>query len=331
MKVFEDNGICINDSGFRVDPSSGQGTQNIVISHAHSDHVKFNRHSNVYSTPETISLIESNYRKVRKPHSLEFGKKKHFPKFDFSLHNSGHILGSAQVLIEGDQTIAITSDFKLQDSLVTKKAAPIKCDTLVIETTFGIPEFDFPERETVYNEMEKWCKKSIEQGKDIVLAGYSTGKAQELTAFSNRYLGIAPIVHDRIFNNNQVYESHGVKLGKFLKLDHNLKESQVLIMPPSLCKPHLLQALEFSAKKPIVSAMATGWSFRNHFDKIFHLSDHCSYGQLLEYAEAAKPKQVLTMHGYSAEFARAVKRKLKIPAKPLSSTEAGQSCLVEFG
>jgi len=330
VRVFEDRGICVNDSGFKVDPSSAVNAQSIVISHAHSDHVNFNRHSEVYCSRETLSLIEANYKKVRKPHPLDFGKKKRFDSFDFSLHNAGHILGSAQVLIEGDQAIAITSDFKLQDSLVTKKAEPLKCDTLLIESTFGLPEYRFPEREEVYGEMAKWCREQIGEGKKVVLAGYSTGKAQELTAFCNTYLGTAPVVHERIYQNNKIYESHGVKLGDYLELDHNLRESDVLIMPPSLCSLALIQALEYSTGGEIASAVATGWAYRSHFDKIFHLSDHCSFDQLLEYVKQAEPKQVLTMHGYSREFARSVKRKLKIPAKPFSETKAGQSNLVEF-
>lgn len=330
VRVFEQNGVCINDTGFRVDPSSSSRTQNIVISHAHSDHVNFNRHSIVYCSKETLSLIEANYRKVRKAHAMEFGKKKRFDSFDFSLHNSGHILGSAQILIEGEQTIAITSDFKLQDSLVTKKAVPLNCDTLIIETTFGLPDYEFLERELVYSEMEEWCKKQIERERLVVLAGYSVGKAQELTAFCNHFLGIAPLVHERIYQNNKVYESHNIKLGEYLKLNHNLKESSILIMPPSLCNSHLLQALEFSTKRRVVSAMATGWNYRNHFNKIFHLSDHCSFDQLFEYVKQAEPKQVLTMHGYCTEFARAIKRRLRIPARPLSKNPINQRFLTEF-
>ena len=330
MRVFEEKGICVEKSSFRIDPDSLKGAQNLVITHAHSDHVKFNRNTDVYATPETLSLIGSNYREVRKAHPMQFGKKKKFDSFEFSLHNSGHILGSAQVLVEGDQTVLVTSDFKSQDSLVSKAAKPRDCDTLVIETTFGLPEYNFPKREEVYAEMEKWCGTEINAGKKVVLAGYSTGKSQELTAFSNKFLGITPIVHEKIFRNNEVYEEHGTKLGKYLKMDHNLKESDVLILPPSLCKPHLLQALEFSTKKEIVSAMATGWNFRSHFDRIFNLSDHSSFNQLMDFVERSNPKQVLTMHGFSSEFARSVKRKLKIPAKPFSNSKKGQSCLAEF-
>jgi len=331
LRVFHEKGICIEKNSFKIDPDSSRGASSLVITHAHSDHVKFNKNTDVYCSPETLSLIEANYREVRKPHAIEFGKKNKFDSFEFSLHNSGHILGSAQVLVEGqDRVVGVTSDFKLQDSLIMKKAEPLDCDTLIMECTFGLPEFSFPEREIVYNDMEQWCKSEIKQGKKIVLAGYSIGKAQELTAFSNKFLGINPIVHGKIFKNNTVYEEHGVKLGKFIEMDHNLGESDVLILPPSYCSPNLLQALEYSTKNDISAAIATGWNYGSYFNKVFNLSDHGSYNQLIEYVEQANPKHVLTTHGYSSEFARTIKRKLRIPAKPLHETGKGQSNLVEF-
>ncbi|MEM0360335.1 MAG: MBL fold metallo-hydrolase [Candidatus Diapherotrites archaeon] len=330
MKVFKEKGVCVGSADFAIDPLQGSKAASIVVSHAHSDHVNFGNGAEVYCSRETLALIEANYKKVRKPHAMKFGEKKRLDNIEFSLHNAGHILGSSQVLIEGDQTIAVTSDFKMQDSLVTKRAEQLHCDILVIEATFGLPGFRFSDREKVYAEMKEWCERQIARKKLVVLAGYSVGKAQELTAFSNHYLKIAPIVHEKIYENNKVYEAHGVRLGEFLKLNHNLSESSVLIMPPSLCNSHLLQALEFSTKKRIASAIATGWHYNGHFDKVFCLSDHSSFDQLLGYVKAANPKQVLTMHGYSAEFARAVKRKLGIPARPLSADEAMQRCLIDF-
>jgi Cft2 family RNA processing exonuclease len=89
-----------------------------------------------------------------------------------------------------------------------------------------------------------------------------------------------------------------------------------------------LQALSFSIKKKVASAIATGWPYRSHYDKVFPLSDHADYNQLLEYVKEAKPKTVLTSHGFAKEFAHAVQRKLKIPARELDAK--GQSILSEF-
>ena len=58
-------------------------------------------------------------------------------------------------------------------------------------------------------------------------------------------------MHDSIFKNNEVYRKHGVKLGKYVELNHNLRESPVLIMPPSLVNHNIKQVLEFSLHKRI--------------------------------------------------------------------------------
>ncbi|MDD5148153.1 MAG: MBL fold metallo-hydrolase [Candidatus ainarchaeum sp.] len=317
--VFEKN--------FAIDPGRANGFENVLITHAHSDHVCLNEKSNFYFSKQTHSLIESRYEKVKNHNSKEFGQKFKMPFGAVSLHNSGHILGGSQVLVEGEKTVALTSDFKLQDSLIQKGAEILPCDTLIIESTFGLPCYSFPERKEVYEEIAKWLLEKTKKN-FVVLAGYSLGKAQELTAVCTQLAGISPIVHESIFKNNKVYEDFGVKLGQYIKLDHNLKDSSVLIMPPSLAKHELLNVLEHTLRRKVFSAFATGWQNRGGFSKTFPLSDHADFEQLIHYVKEAKPKQVFTVHGHSKEFAGYVQRRLGIPAKPLEETP--QKSLQEF-
>lgn len=311
-----------------IDPSKTKCRSNALITHAHSDHVHLDSETNFLMSGETKHLVESIYGAKSRISSISFGKKHSFNGIDFSLHNAGHILGSSQVLIEGDKTIAITSDFKLQKSSFLPSAEILPCDILVIESTFGLPSFVFPEREIVCSEISKFVKENVSKNNFVVLAGYSLGKAQELTQIVNDYCGIVPIVHERIFKNNLAYKALGVDVGNFLELDHNLKESNVLIMPPSLVSQDLLRVLEYSIGKKVVSGIATGWQYRSFYDKVFPLSDHCDFNQLMEYIKVSNPKMVFTMHGYAKEFAGFVNRRLKIPAKPLE--EKGQKLLMEY-
>ncbi len=331
MKLAYKNGLQVcGKEPLTIDPERKPKTKNVLITHGHSDHVKLNSTSRFLTTPETAEIIKSRYSRNFKGKSLSFGKKMKLNGFSLSLHESGHILGSAQVLLEGaGKSIAVSSDFKLQDSLVTSAAKPLDADVLVIETTFGLSSYNFPDREEIYSDIGNWLRENEEQGKFSLLAGYSLGKAQELTAICSKHAGIAPIVHDSIFENNRIYESFGIGLGDYLKLDHNLKESSVLIMPPSLVDRHLMQALEISTGKKVSSAIATGWPYRRCFDRVFPLSDHADFPQLVEYVKQSNPKLVLTTHGFSKEFARYVQRRLKIPARPLN--EAGQKSIAEFG
>ncbi|MBN1941010.1 MAG: hypothetical protein JW772_02400 [Candidatus Diapherotrites archaeon] len=326
MNFFYNKGIFFG-SDLVIDPETKKRAENVVITHAHADHVCLDKESKFFFSKPTHSIIESRYSKVQNPNPQEFKKRFSMPLAKVSLHNSGHILGSSQVLIEGDNTIAITSDFKLQDSLVQKGAEILKSDVLLIETTFGLPAFEFPSREQVYSEMSKWIREKTKNS-FVLLAGYSLGKAQELTAISNEYAGITPIVHDSIFKMNKVYEKEGVKLGEYYKLDHNLRDSNVLIMPPSLVKPELISVLEETLGKKIFSAMATGWQYRNCYSKIFPLSDHADFNQLMHYVKEAKPKAVFTFHGYAREFANTVQRRLRIPSRALE--EAPQKFLQEY-
>ncbi len=321
-----DSGILVGKK-LLIDPSGKGNSKNILITHAHADHVKLNSSGTYYFSKETARIIESRYRKVKRAKPLAFGKKVNIDGIVVSLHNSGHILGSASAVVEGEKTIAVSGDFKLQNSLIQQGAAPLQGDVLIVESTFGLPSFKFPKREQLYEEIGSWIKEKSKRG-FVVLAGYSLGKAQELTAICNEYAGISPIVHDSVFENNRVYEALGVKLGTYHKLNHNLRDSPVLIMPPSLVDHNLQQVLEHSLKKEVFTALATGWSFRSSYNKIFPLSDHADFNQLLQYVKECSPKLVLTMHGYERELANYIQRRLGIPAKPLA--EKGQKVLGEF-
>ncbi len=329
MELFEDKGFRVKGTNLLIDPSTTKHS-GAILTHAHSDHVNFNEKSKITASQETLDLINVSYKPVKKSNPLKFSKKTNFDNAKISLHNAGHILGSSQVLIEGEKTLAFTSDFKTQDSLILKKAEQLNSDILAIESTFGLPSFNFPHREKIYEDMVSWTKQQLALKRFIVLSGYSLGKAQELTKFCNDFLGISPVVHEKIFENNKVYEKHGVKLGTYYKLNHNLNDSNILIMPPSLAKPTLFYALEQSLGKKVSSALATGWFYRRGHDTVFPLSDHSDFNSSLDYIKNAEPKLVLTMHGFADEFARYIERRLKIPARALNGSSKKQKALIEF-
>lgn len=327
--LHSDKGLHVEDS-LVIDPARKKSSEFFAISHAHSDHVNLASAGKCIASPETIELVEAGYGKLRQPMPLSFGKKLPLGDFSLSLHNAGHILGSSQFLIENESSLAVTSDFKLQDSMIHKGAEILNAEILVIDSTFGLPAYSFPEREKIYEEMASWAKEQILQKKLIVFAGYSLGKAQELTAFCNEFLGIAPLVHEKIFEFNNAYKRLGVNLGDYIRLDHNLSASDIIIVPPSLVSNNLIQALNFSSHKQIASAFATGWNYKSYYDRVFPLSDHADFNQLIQYIEQSKPKLVLTQYGFEKEFASFVKRRLKIPARPLSELKKGQKMLMEF-
>lgn len=331
MRITEAGGILIEEEKNRIsiDPTKKKSLSlHNVISHAHSDHYPKNSKEQCYLTRETHALLQNTPAKLSLTKTIPWKKKFPVGNLTAQLQPSGHILGSSQIQLEASQNILITSDFNPVDSILFPGAQPQNCDILVMETTFGLPQYAFPDRQQVHEAMGKWIQQQTQQNRVVVLAGYALGKAQELTRICNEYAGIEPIVHEKIFQHNQTYDTFGITLGKSIPLDHNLKESNVLILPPTMLEKNLVATLEFALHKKVVTAMATGWEYRNGFDKVFPLSDHADYNHLMQFVEACNPKQVYTMHGFAQEFAHAIQRKLKIPARALNGHQ--QQSIAEF-
>lgn len=305
--IKQDNGLQFR--GLGIDPhKSPKGIDKVLFTHAHSDHVKLIKNGNFFATLPTIDLIKKRFARKYPLNftTLATNKKYQINDFEIELFDNGHILGSVQTKIShNEKDIVITSDFRLQDSLLFKGIKPIKSDTLILETTFGSPQYVFPSYAETLNNIVSFLEANSDNL--VVFAGYSLGKSQELTAISNQ-ASSRVVVHDSIYEMNKIYEKHGVNLGKYEKLNHNLKDFNVLIMPPSLVDKFLLATLKHFDKRKIVTAVATGWNYNKGFDYSFPLSNHADYNELIAYVEQSNPKLVLTDHGFCSEFARKLNR-----------------------
>ncbi len=326
MQIFHRNGIIFKAKSELPVDASGLREREALITHAHSDHAKATRSNTYYMTPQTSALIGAAGKSLD-VREVPFGKKFDVGGFSCRFEPSGHILGSAQLEVCNGAQAVLTSDFKLQKSMLFEGAEILPSEVLVIETTFGTHEYSFPAREEVYGDIVNWCKSALKGNGFVLLGGYSTGKAQELTKIVNELLNQAPLVYKKVFEQNKVYESMGVKLGDYAELNHNLKGANVLIMPPHLIDDNLVLALRHQLGRKVHAAIATGWANFSKY-KTFPLSDHADFNSLMHYVKESSPKLVLTTHGFEEEFASAVRKKLGIPARPLSKN--GQIALDEF-
>jgi len=326
MQVMHKNGIIFREKSDLFVDAGGIRNKSCLITHAHSDHAHATSSNTYYLTPQTSALIAAK-EKGFSVKEIEFGKKFEVDGFSCRFLPSGHILGAGQVEILNGAHAVLTSDFKLQKSILFEGAQILPCEILVIETTFGVPHYSFPSRDVVYEDMMRWIHEQLSASNFVVLGGYSTGKAQELTKVVNEFLGESPLVHPKVFCQNSVYEKQGVKLGSYIELNHNLGDSNILIMPPHLIDDNLLYALSRQIGKNVEAAIATGWGKFSRY-KTFPLSDHADFTSLATYVKESNPKLVLTTHGFEEEFASYVQKKLGIPARPLS--RGAQSSIGDF-
>jgi Cft2 family RNA processing exonuclease len=293
------------------------------VSHGHADHAR----------PHAVVVTSANNAKVC---ALRFGRRAaEAPETAFEVHefnqpwrqgaceltlfSAGHVLGSAQLLIEGDRgRFVYTGDFKLEPSFTAEPPEVKRCDTLLMECTYGRPQYVFPPRAEVAGAMVAWARAALEDGAVPIFFAYSLGKAQEAMAILGRG-GIPLAAHGAVAAMAGVYAEAGVALPPFERYDAKTFDgARALIWPPSG------KALPAAVHgKAVRTAALTGWvvakgtNFSQRSDAGFPLSDHADFPSLLRYIELAGPKKVLLNHGWRDFVYRL--RKLGIDAEYLES------------
>jgi len=275
------------------------------VSHAHSDHT--GRHRESILTEATSRLMRARMGEAAgREHILPYREKRRLRNFEIELLPAGHVLGSAQCLVEGNAgTLLYTGDFKLRAGLSSEPAEARPADTLIMETTFGLPRYTFPPADRVVASVVKFCLEAREDGATPVLLGYSLGKAQEIL-FAVAAAGLPIALHGSVWNMSQVYESMGVKFPAYEKYSADFAlDNHVLICPPSVAGSAMLRKIKHRRVAVLTGwAMDGGAAHRYQVDAAFPLSDHADYPDLLRYVEMVQPKRVLTLHGFAREFAR---------------------------
>jgi DNA ligase-1 len=240
----------------------------------------------------------------RTEHVLPFGEKGTVDGLDLMLLPAGHIFGSAQCfLFAGDETLLYTGDFKLRPGKSAERAQWRHADTLIMETTFGLPRYRFPPTEQVIDQIVAFCRETIEAAQVPVLLGYSLGKAQEILC-SLDGAGLTPMLHGSVYRMTRIYEQFGQSFCNYVRYNANEVAGKVLICPPSTNRSQMLEKIPHRRV-----AMISGWAvdpnaiYRYGVDAAFPLSDHADYDDLIRYVGLVRPRRVFTLHGFAAEFA----------------------------
>jgi DNA ligase-1 len=300
IEVRYERGVYLPQQNFWLDPWDAK--RFAFVSHAHSDHIA--PHQEVIVSERTARLMQVRLPGWRIEHPLPFGERRSIRSVDLMLIPAGHIFGSAQCLVfAGEETLLYTGDFKLRPGRSAEQAKWRHSDTLVMETTFGMPRYRFPPTKEVIDQMVAFCGETIEAGEVPVLLGYSLGKSQEiLCALEGN--GLTPMLHASVYQMTRIYEQLGQSFCKYVRYNRNDVSGKVLICPPSAnCSP----MLEHIPRKRV--ALISGWAvdphavYRYQVDAAFPLSDHADYDDLLRYVELVQPRRVLTIHGFAAAFA----------------------------
>jgi DNA ligase-1 len=300
IEVRYERGVYLPEQDLWLDPRDAKPFA--FVSHAHSDHIA--PHEEIILSERTSRLLQYRMPGHRTEHVLPFGEKGTVDGLDLMLLPAGHIFGSAQYfLFAGDETLLYTGDFKLRPGKSAERAQWRRADTLIMETTFGLPRYRFPPTEQVIDQIVAFCRETIEAAQVPVLLGYSLGKAQEILC-SLDGAGLTPMLHGSVYRMTRIYEQFGQSFCNYVRYNANEVAGKVLICPPSTNRSQMLEKIPHRRV-----AMISGWAvdpnaiYRYGVDAAFPLSDHADYDDLIRYVGLVRPRRVFTLHGFAAEFA----------------------------
>jgi DNA ligase-1 len=185
IDIRYERGVYLPRQDLWLDPRDAK--RFAFVSHAHSDHIA--PHDEILVSERTARLMQTRLPGTRIEHMLPFGERRRVHDLDLILLPAGHIFGSAQLcLFTGDDTLLYTGDFKLRPGKSAEHVQWRQADTLIMETTFGLPCYRFPPTEQIINQVVTFCRETIDDEEVPVLLGYSLGKRRKFSARS-RELG----------------------------------------------------------------------------------------------------------------------------------------------
>lgn len=290
-----------------------------VLSHAHGDHL-VDPVDRVVASDLTAALA-ARRRDGPGPTTLDH------PTVD--LHNAGHIAGSRAARLtdpETGRTYLYTGDCCTRDRFYLEGFDPVAADVLVIETTYGKPEYSFPPTDEVVAEIHAWLESTMDEV--VVLFGYALGRAQKL----QRLLADSPrnrvFVTSAIAGLGDVIEAHTdiSFAGQIYDDDVELGPGDALVLPMQTSRLSWIESLVES--HDAITAGFSGWAadqsfvYRRGFDEGFVLSDHCDFRELLDVVESVEPERVYTHHGFAGAFAKQVTASLGYETRELRQNQS---------
>jgi len=293
-------GLYCAPGDFFIDPSGA--VERAVITHGHSDHARPG-HKNVLATAETIAVMRQRMGETAggSLEALAYGATIGLGGVSVTLVPAGHILGSAQVVLEHRGVrIVVSGDYKRRPDPTCAPFEPQGCDVFITEATFGLPVFRHPDDR---GEIDKLLHSVVLYPERCHLVGvYALGKCQRVLSLLRRQGYEAPVyLHGALMACVQLYESLGVPLGPVRPAVGASREElrgAIVLAPPGA------EAEPFARRLPDpVVAMASGWmrvrqrAKQRGVELPLVISDHADWDELLATIADCAPSQVWVTHG----------------------------------
>ena len=295
----EGAGLFCLPGGFHVDPS--RMVPRAIVTHGHSDHARAG-HGAVLATRETIAIMKARLGEycAGSFQELAYGEPLAIGDTVVRLVPAGHILGSAQVVIEhAGRRAVISGDYKRRKDPTAAPFELVRCDLFVTEATFGLPVFrhepDDREIGRLLGSLHAFADRTH------VVGAYSLGKTQRVIALLRAHGYDRPIwLHGALEVMCDVYSGLGVDLGEIALVNDASDKlpGEIVMCPPSALKDRWSRRLTDP-----VTAYASGWMrVRARARQVgaelpLVISDHCDWPELIDTIAEIGAEEIWVTHG----------------------------------
>ena len=306
-------GLYCPDGDFFIDP--WQPVPRALITHAHGDHARPGSAAYL-CTPGTAALLRRRLGPDTAIQVIPYGERIHLGSADVSFHPAGHVLGSAQIRIEGTAGVWVAAgDYKRVDDPTCDAFEPVRCDTFITESTFGLPIYRWDSTATIMRDIVGWWDSNRDADKASVVFCYTLGKAQRLLAELARLTDRTVFVHGMMLGMIEAYREAGVDLPEVKPVIEKIPRAKKtsfageLVLAPLSARgtPWMRRLGTISDAFASGLMRVRGVRRQRAYDRGFVISDHADWPDLLRTIEETGASRVLATHGYAEPLARHLK------------------------
>jgi putative mRNA 3-end processing factor len=300
-------GLYCAPGDFYIDPV--RPVTRAVVTHGHSDHARAG-HGGVLATAETLAIMAERYGAdftgLQQP--TRYGETTRINGVAVTLKPAGHVLGSAQVVVEhAGVRIVVSGDYKRRCDPTCAPFEPVACDVFVSEATFALPVFRHPDDG---GEIAKLLRSvAMFPERTHLVGAYSLGKAQRVIALLRNAGYDRPVfIHGAMERLCALYAAHGVDLGDLRLVAATRKDKfagEIVIAPPMAMQDRWSRRFADP-----VDCFASGWmgvrqrAKQRGVELPLVISDHADWDELTATIAEIAPGDLWITHGRDDALAR---------------------------
>ena len=290
-------GIYVKPADAWVDPM--QPKAKALVTHGHADHAR-GGHEAVWATPETLAIMGVRYGEQNEM-PVAYGETVRVGEVDVSFVPAGHVLGSAQIVLDYQgERVVVSGDYKRRPDPTCEPFVVTPCDIFITEATFGLPVFRHPDTGAEIDRL--LARLAAEPERCVLVGAYALGKAQRVIKEMRLRGHSEPIyIHGAQERLCNLYEELGVDLGELRLATGVPKEElkgRVVVCPPGALNDRWSRRLP----DPL-TAMASGWmrirqrARQRNVEFPLIMSDHADWDELTATIKEVAPREVWITHG----------------------------------